>query len=45
MPEVRYHDGGGLDADERARGERVRLRRWSGSRRGPVTERWRPGSG
>ncbi len=42
---VRYPDGGGQTAEERARRERVRLAAARWIEEGPATGRWRPGSG
>jgi hypothetical protein len=42
---MRYPDGGGLDAEERARRERVRLAAAEYFEEGPATKRSRPGIG
>jgi hypothetical protein len=42
---MRYPDGGGLDYDEWARREQVRLAAAELIETGPVTGRWRAGSG
>jgi hypothetical protein len=42
---MRYPDGGGLDAAERARREQVRLAAAELVEAGPVTGRWPGGSG